>query len=806
MLGNWAWYWWPVIAGTDVLHIRDLSLYAAPMKWYWAQRILDGELPFWTPYVSAGMPFLADASNQVFYPLNPLVLLGDSPWQGVSYFVVAHLLLAQPAFYALARALRVSRWVALWGALLYSGSGYVISISDNVNFLPGVVWVPLGLACFILGLRENSPRMFAVCSLCLAALVLAGDTLNAPLMVLTMMVYGACASWSRWAAGGSGPLSLFRIFVLSSLVVLVAILLCAPQILPTLELVALSERQEGLGYEEIVKWSFPPQRTLELVQPLLFGSRYPALEFFSSEMYPDKSSPWVDSVYIGALPVFLALTAAVVCLRRATPWLLMLTLSLALSFGRHLPGFHELVSALPSALTQRYPEKLVFLATLSICVLSTLALSTILHERRSAVERGLSSLRAFTRVFYTLIIVGLVIAFSLLIPAQHLLPEQAQLASAYWISRTGIPLTHLQGLLGHATIYTIFVCTLFWLKAQSLSRYAPVLMALCVLDLAWVHSGHTPTAPSDLFADEVVAGAARHAHGDGRVYFDEDALGTLFSSGSEQLWSRVHTAYAGQEDRSGMLLAYATLLQFARLNANSGIIGGVRYLNGEYAPLQPAAHIAFDEALISEHATRLMQLSGVATVVTARDGGGSRWITPDTAITFDDEALNTRFLTISRRSPRFYISHANQGTRSLAEELELLSSEDFDPLATTLIRTATDQALESSAVGQKAKLDLIESTPEHYEFSIRDLDGSAYLVLNESNFPGWQARVDGEPTPVETANGRFMGVQVSARAQRVVLEYHSTDWTLALGLCAAGAILCLGLACGLLGRTAVQGK
>jgi hypothetical protein len=58
------------------------------------------------------------------------------------------------------------------------------------------------------------------------------------------------------------------------------------------------------------------------------------------------------------------------------------------------------------------------------------------------------------------------------------------------------------------------------------------------------------------------------------------------------------------------------------------------------------------------------------------------------------------------------------------------------------------------------------------------------LVVAETWDPGWSARVDGQPVPVEPAAGLLLGVPVAPGAGRVELRYHSDGF-------AAGAVLSL---------------
>src|SRR5579859_1470497 len=47
---------------------------------YFSDALRNGHLPFWTPYIFAGFPFLADLQVGAWYPLNwPFFIAGLSP-------------------------------------------------------------------------------------------------------------------------------------------------------------------------------------------------------------------------------------------------------------------------------------------------------------------------------------------------------------------------------------------------------------------------------------------------------------------------------------------------------------------------------------------------------------------------------------------------------------------------------------------------------------------------------------------------------------------------------------------------------
>jgi hypothetical protein len=61
-------------------------------------------------------------------------------------------------------------------------------------------------------------------------------------------------------------------------------------------------------------------------------------------------------------------------------------------------------------------------------------------------------------------------------------------------------------------------------------------------------------------------------------------------------------------------------------------------------------------------------------------------------------------------------------------------------------------------------------TPTQVELDA-EMKGDGYVVLADTNYPGWQALVDGAPTAVYTANGMFRTVFVPSGAHRVRFEY-----------------------------------
>jgi hypothetical protein len=69
----------------------------------------------------------------------------------------------------------------------------------------------------------------------------------------------------------------------------------------------------------------------------------------------------------------------------------------------------------------------------------------------------------------------------------------------------------------------------------------------------------------------------------------------------------------------------------------------------------------------------------------------------------------------------------------------------------------------------------------------------ALVVVAETWFPGWEARVDGHRAPVLEADGAFLGVPVAAGGHVLTLRYHRPATAVAGRAITAGTLLSLGL-------------
>jgi len=72
----------------------------------------------------------------------------------------------------------------------------------------------------------------------------------------------------------------------------------------------------------------------------------------------------------------------------------------------------------------------------------------------------------------------------------------------------------------------------------------------------------------------------------------------------------------------------------------------------------------------------------------------------------------------------------------------------------------------------------VKSHPGHMELDVDTAGGRGLLIIADSWYPGWQAEVDGEITPILPADLAFMAIPLQPGTHKVVLTWSDPDCTL----------------------------
>jgi hypothetical protein len=126
------------------------------------------------------------------------------------------------------------------------------------------------------------------------------------------------------------------------------------------------------------------------------------------------------------------------------------------------------------------------------------------------------------------------------------------------------------------------------------------------------------------------------------------------------------------------------------------------------------------------------------------------------------------------------------------QALDLLLHGDFDPRREVILDRDPSGALPGPTADVAASVKVTSRTPSTVEVAA-STPRRAILLLNDLHWPGWEATLDGEPTPVYRANVLFRAVALPPGTHEIVFSY--ADGRLRLGLLTSLTALlsCVGL-------------
>ncbi len=261
---------WKLTLGQRIIARGDLLLYFYPLRDYASQAIRELRLPLWNPYTFMGSPFLANSQAGFFYPFNILTAWAPVA-QAVSWQIALHLLIATLGAYALARSgLKVGRLAAFATAIAFGLGGYLGAQVEHLNQLQVLAWLPLLLLAIgewrVASDRNHRSSVIGrllVITVIVTLQITAGHTQSLYICLVTSGIAAltqlATQFWTNRKSLNTTLLLRTTAPLLPIIIgVGMAALLCAVQLLPTLELSRESARAGGLPFGEAASFSWRP--------------------------------------------------------------------------------------------------------------------------------------------------------------------------------------------------------------------------------------------------------------------------------------------------------------------------------------------------------------------------------------------------------------------------------------------------------------------------------------------------------------------------------------------------------------------
>lgn len=231
-----------------------------PAKYFLVQQISHGIFPFWNPYLFLGIPYFADFNVGVLNPLNFIYFLFPVP-RALTLIVLLDLFLIGAFQYIFLRVLKLQKFPALLGGLVFALGGSTVALYGNMTYLNIIVYVPLVfLFAYLLTVKKQAKWLFALIALQTLQFI-SGHPQPTYYTMLFISIY----------------LFFFSKFTWKNRVLLIAVYLLAPLLLSAVQLIPFVEyvfhATRPVGSIDYASWGNLPLGGLVMFFfPMLFGS------------------------------------------------------------------------------------------------------------------------------------------------------------------------------------------------------------------------------------------------------------------------------------------------------------------------------------------------------------------------------------------------------------------------------------------------------------------------------------------------------------------------------------------------------
>src|SRR5580698_3189209 len=312
---------------------------------YFADNAREGRLPYWTPYIFSGFPFLADPHTGAWYPLHwPFFLSGITP-KAIEWELALHAFLALCGTYLLARRLGGDNLTAVLAAVFYAGGGFFAGHSSHVGMFETAALLPWLLWSALMALESETFAALLLPGVIGGLIVLIGHFQTAlySFLAVALLVIAQRAPWRR-------AISVLGVTALASF------LLGAIAILPGLELTAQSDRAAA-NFHGATNAALKPGALATLFMPNFYGA--------ASGNYSGPPDITQFYFYAGILLVPLA----IVGIWKKRNWVVLALIVPALWYAFGPPGgLYTVLTLLPGFKSVRAPVHIWFVIALGLAL------------------------------------------------------------------------------------------------------------------------------------------------------------------------------------------------------------------------------------------------------------------------------------------------------------------------------------------------------------------------------------------------------------------------------------------------------
>ena len=480
------------------------------------------------------------------------------------------------------------------------------------------------------------------------------------------------------------------------------------QLWPSWELTNLSVRSD-IGYQQAVEFDLAPHRLITFVIPHFYGN--------DPGNYWGPPSLTENFGYVGVAGLALALVGLLIWRREKIVRFaaVLAAAGILLSLGDWTPfhgWFYELV---PGYDRVRAPGRFLFLVDFGLAILAAYGVQTLSRQFGWRLRPAMTLILALTALAAIgLAFIALPIAYVNLFTLRTLDPDVASYLGVAASSAA------LAGLFALVVLAIFLAYRLRLAKPRALAGAITILLAI------------------DLF----VAGAGFNPSPDDPTYRTQYPPALEFLRGQPGLF-RIDTV-TGIDDV---------------WKPDSAALHGLDSIWGVFNPFTIDDYYWYWKTHIPNRSSHLYDMLNVRYLLAPPDVDLDR----DKFVRVFDQDSSVHVFENNRAMPRAWLVGEEIVVDSRDGVLAAIKTEGFDPRRQVVLERPSGLALAGPGSGQTVTIS--NHSPNRISL-VSESDRPSVLVLSEVYYPGWQAIVDGQPSPILRANWTFRAVALEAGRNR----------------------------------------
>ncbi len=687
----------------------DIISQIYPWRYFSIESWKDFTVPLWNPYSFGGTPHLANYQSAALSPLNlGFLLFPFVDWW--SFLIILQPLLAGLFTYIYAKSIKVSSTGSLISSISFMFCGFMTSWAGYGTLCYAVLFIPLSLFAVEKYFYTQRSRYLLLLSATIPLSFFSGHFQMSLYFLICVCAYVLykCISSKK----------LFALLTLYSFI-LFGVLICAVQLLPSIELYLQSFRSTLFQKIEVIPWGY----LVTILAPDFLGNPVTRNAWFG------HYAEW--NIYIGLLPLFFAIYSCFYYKKQYILFFLLASVaSLLLAFQSPLLDF--LVFSKIPVLSTSALSRVVVISSFFLALLAGFGfdyLSSDIEKRK--IKKILIEFVAFGIVF-----VGL---WGFIFSNQFLDFEKLQIAKSN---------LRLPSLIFFVFGISLLICYCF--KKIGFKIFVVCVVLLISFDMLRFASKWVPFEPKNLvYPDIGVTNKLKEIAGYNRAFANFGAEGSV---------------YYGVPVLEGYDAVY--IRRFGQF------IGSI-----DSKKLTDSARSGVDLPLASSNLLPVANFLGVKYFIHKVSDGQKGWEFPfweyspeSIKLIYDDGKYQV--LESANAYPRAFLVNKVITEKDPQKILDHMFNSQTDLLTTAIVEGDVSESNFSSGSAK-----IVSYAPNLVKIETNSHDKS-FLVLTDVYYPGWNAYINGNISDMYRTDFAFRGLEVPKGENRIEFKYEPVSFRL----------------------------